>query len=189
MTTSVMSDLLAVFAAEAMMHDDCATADRWYAHKGAWVQRHAREVGVPKDAAIAAYAVLSTNSTVAANDRNYLRWLRGEVVGHFGDVLRRLDLARWGDVGGALTYKQGRKVVTFAQNLMHPRTDGAVTLDRHAVRILTGGCAACAKGMLSRKRGYDQAERVYLDVGRRPGLDRERLAQSRTQGQDISAPA
>ncbi|WP_461522041.1 DUF7178 family protein [Porticoccus sp.] len=150
-------------------------ADQWYHDMGLWIRRQARKHGVDVGQAMAGFAVLSTNSTVDLNMRNFTTWLEGKPVKHFGDVKRRLRLIKRGDINGGLSYKRGRKIVSFYGNLRYPRRPSETpTIDRHAARILFGvendDAARLGKNLLAQKRGYAIAARVYRDVAREVGL-------------------
>ena len=123
------------------------------------------------DQAVAIYAVLSTNASVAENDKNYLRVMRGESARHFGSVLRRVKSASVGDVDGALAYTYAAKVSTFAANIRRPWSAQGVTIDRHAGDILTNDRAA-TKAILAwaNLRGYRAMESVYVSVASSMGM-------------------
>lgn len=159
-------------ASDAFACPNCRGAERWYSRKSWWIRREAVAHGVDVESAFAVYAVLSMNATVAENDKNYLRVLRGESARHFGDVLRRVDLALLGDIDGALEYVNGHKIPSFYYNLRWPlRADGIVTIDRHAADIVTGD-RLTSRRLLSRKylTGYDVLRQFYMVAAYRLGV-------------------
>lgn len=139
----------------------CIGADRWYWHKRTWIDRHRGDVDFVT--AVTVYAICSQNASVAENDKNYLRAMQGKEVRHFGDVKRRVQLALGGDFERALTYKVGRKIPSFRENLLYPWRRNAVTIDRHAGDILTGDRRA-TKNWLVRVGGYEEMAREYRAV-------------------------
>lgn len=159
----------------------CTTCDHeksrtWYARKHRFIKRHKRD-DLSMSQACAIYAVLSTNATVNENDRNYRKVMAGEPVGHFGDVLRRVDLALADDVDGALSYRKGRKITSFAHNLRWPSSwDGPSTLDRHMFRmVVADGSDRLAKNLLATRDGYDQLGLALSVLADRVGLRRHEL--------------
>lgn len=143
---------------------NCDGAERWYHRKHRFIRSAAVAHGVDVEAAFVVYAVLSTNATVAENDKNFLRWCRGESVRHFGSVVRRVKTATAGDYAAALAYKRGRKIVSFHENLRFPwRQGGAVTIDRHAADLITGD-RKLSKNWLARKGGYAEAAAIYRET-------------------------
>lgn len=150
---------------------NCAGSERWYHRKHRFIRDAATAYGRDIEQAFAVYAVLSTNATVAENDKNFLAWCRGEQPKHFGTVLARVAAASRGDIESALRFKKGRKIVSFHENLRFPwRLSGAVTIDRHAADVVTHDRVA-SKNWLARKDGYDELEQIYREtrpVGWRP---------------------
>ncbi len=150
---------------------NCAGSERWYHRKHRFIRNAATAYGKDLEAAFVVYAVLSTNATVAENDKNFLRWCRGESPRHFGTVLARVKLATDGDLESALAFKTGRKIVSFRENLRWPwRKHGAVTIDRHAADVITLD-RVMSKNWLARKGGYEKLEEIYREtrpVGWRP---------------------
>jgi hypothetical protein len=162
------AERLRALAQSADRCNDCDGAD-WYARKSAWIRRHKGTMDM--GTAVAIYAVLSTNASVAENDINFVRVANGERARHFGSVLARVDMALAGDIAGALTFKNAAKVSTFYLNLRYPkRSDGGVTIDRHAGDILTNDRRA-TKAILARANlaGYREFESVYRSVAERIG--------------------
>lgn len=148
---------------QAIECPNCVGAERWYHRKHRFIRDAAVAHGADVEAAFIVYAVLSTNATVAENDKNYLRWLRGESVRHFGTVVRRVEAASRGEYAEALAYKKGRKIISFHENLRFPRRKGGrVTIDRHAADIVTGD-RKLSKNWLARKDGYDELESIYRE--------------------------
>ena len=148
---------------EALQCPNCEGAERWYWRKHAFIKASARRFGKDIEQAFAVYAVLSTNATVAENDKNFLRWCRDEEIGHFGSVLARVSAASSGDIAAALAYKKGRKIVSFHENLRFPwRRFSVPTIDRHAATIVTGD-RRLAKNWLARKHGYMGIAKVYMN--------------------------
>lgn len=141
----------------------CQGADRWYWHKRRWIDDHRGNVDFVT--AVTVYAICSQNATVAENDKNYLRAMRGEEVRHFGNVKRRVKLALAGDHEAALTYKAGRKIPSFRENLLYPWRKNVVTVDRHAGDIITGD-RRVTKNTLARKDGYEEMARLYRQTAR-----------------------
>lgn len=149
---------------EALTCDNCEGAERWYFRKHRFIRAAAVAHGVDVEAAFVVYAVLSTNATVAENDRNFLRWCRGEPVRHFGSVVRRVAAASVGEFDAALEYKKGRKIVSFHENLRFPwRKNRTVTMDRHAADIVTGD-RRLSKNWLARKGGYAELSGLYVEA-------------------------
>lgn len=144
----------------------CVGAERWYWRKHAWIKRLAIANGRDVDVAFAVYALLSTNASVAENDKNYRLWCEGRVgeIGHFGSVLERIRVASSGDVAGALSFKKGRKIVSFHENLRFPwRRYSTPTIDRHAADVVTGD-RRLSKNWLARKHGYAALAGVYAGI-------------------------
>jgi hypothetical protein len=108
------------------------------------------------------YALCSANASVDENDKNFLRWCRGEEVRHFGSILARVAAADSGDLAGALSFKAGLKIVSFRENLRFPwRKYSLPTIDRHAADAVTGDRRE-SKNWLARKNGYLELARIYV---------------------------
>lgn len=154
---------------DALDCPNCDGAERWYWRKHDWIRKLADANKMPVESAFAVYAVLSTNATVAENDKNFIAWCTGGEVKHFGTVLERVRLASVGDIGSALAYKKGRKIVAFHSNLRYPwRRFDAPTMDRHAADIVTGDRRE-SKNWLSRNGGYDELAALYVEGASRVG--------------------
>ena len=156
--------------AEAQACGGCVGGERWYLRKHAWIKRHATKHGKSLDGACAVYAILSQNSLVTANDRNFVRWCKGDEseIGmpvRMSEIRRRLALVNAGDIAGALTYKTGIKIPTFAGNLRWPHRYAGATIDRHASDALTFDRVVTHRYM-SRVHGvgYRRVESQYIEA-------------------------
>ena len=149
----------------------CVRSERWYVRKHRWIGRRAKAHGVDMDLACTVYALMSWNNAVANNDRVFELWLRTGIVGMFGACERKVRQAESGDLVGALTFKNGRKITTFAENLRHPWAFRGATIDRHAGDIVTGD-RRTTKNTLARVRGtgYDLLESFYVEAARQLGV-------------------
>lgn len=158
-----------VVSIEALDCPNCEGAERWYWRKHQFIKSAAIGYGADIEKAFVVYALLSTNATVAENDKNYLKWLRGEAVGHFGTVLDRIALAERGNLSSALAFKSGRKITQFRENLRFPWRVGSLpTIDRHAADVVTGD-RAVSKNWLARKHGYSEIASLYVEGAERVG--------------------
>lgn len=162
---------LRVFADDALTCGNCIGSEKWYGRRYRWIL--ANRGRLTADQATAAFAICSTNATVAENEKNFLRFVGGgpSAVRHFGSVIARLAAVENGRITDALAYKHGRKIVSFYDNCRRPYRSDKVTIDRHAMRILVRSrCGHCAKNALARKGGYARAQFAYRVVARLFGM-------------------
>lgn len=153
----------------ACVHCEKVDALHWYEQKGQWIREQARKYGMDTGKAFHIYALLSANSTVLENDRQFLNYLRKRKVSHFPDIKARVTRVK--RTGEAPEFLNAAKISSYATNLRYPRRDGIGTMDRHAGTIAVGERVA-AMAILSRANlaGYRLIEGAYKEVARRYGI-------------------
>lgn len=140
----------------------------WYQTANTFVIGLADKYGVAVETAANVVAILSPRLEWGLNQRYADQYLATGNAPTFYSTLEKLQQI----VDGAPldVVQKGRKVASFADNILRPTTSRKVTVDRHAYDIATGTTDDADRKALERKGAYDIVEAAYVEAARRIGI-------------------
>ena len=171
--SNAMAHVATVERLIAQASPDAWEAITWYLDAHAWIVGMATEYGRPVAMVAAVTAVLSPRCSWGENKRRVRVVLdnptNAEPWTATLDIERKLWRLLTGD--DPLDVLGGRKVRSFYNNLLHPDRAGAVTVDRHAVRVVLGDMPdKVGAKILERIGAYQYIAAVYRTAARRLGI-------------------
>lgn len=121
---------------------------RWYQTAHAWAAAVARRYGIPTAVAAGVVAALSPSVSWEINLRDAETlidaWYHGipaeavTVSTYTNNKVKAYRILQRGSIDGAFNPATGPKTWAFADNILHPETSDAVTVDRHAYACWLG---------------------------------------------------
>lgn len=148
------------------------TSDRnnavWYQAANTFVVGLAEKHNVSEELAANVVAVLSPRLEWGLNQRYAEVFLATGNAPTFFSTLAKLRRLTAGE--SLADVQNGRKVASFADNILRPTTSDKVTVDRHAVDIAAGTNDDSSRKVLARKGAYDAVEAAYVEAAGILGL-------------------
>lgn len=108
----------------------------WYQIERNWIGDNCGKLEMYK--ACGVFAALSPQMSVNRNKELFLQYLKEGRASHYGQLVRKCDEIMIADnEEEVLKILNGNKISSFYLNLLHPKKETRVTIDRHAIACMT----------------------------------------------------